>query len=75
MHDSRAVFAMRLDGCGVDGERQLMLDAHGAVVDELRRRGHGVSSNVVHDDLEGEVITIRILDDAPSWSLPEPEPW
>ena len=60
-----AIFALRLDDCSLE-ERQLIIDSHGAVMRELRARGHRVRAGIVHDELDGETITLRIAA-GPGW--------
>jgi hypothetical protein len=70
MHRTRAVFSLRLQGCRLDGERQLVIDTHGQVMAELRSRGYRPHANVVHDPTDGECMTIRLVTGA-GWSLPD----
>ena len=60
MHDTGAIFALRLDACEPE-QRQALLDHHGRVLQLLRKRGHRVRAGIVHDDDEGELATLRIV--------------
>lgn len=69
MAGTGAIFALNIGSCEPH-QRQWMLDHHAKVIDELRRRGRNVKANVIDDDIEGEVVTIRVVDPV-GWSLPE----
>jgi hypothetical protein len=71
MHDTGCVWSLRLDGCRLDGERQLVLDTHGKVMAELRRRGHRVRAGMVMDEIDGECVTLRIVTGS-DWQVLEP---
>ena len=69
MRGTGAIFAITIGSCEPH-QRALLLRHHIKVIDELRRRGCNVKANVIDDEIEGEVVTIRVVDQA-SWSLVE----
>lgn len=70
VHDTRAIFSLRLGACEPE-QRIWLLDHHSKVCRLLRSRGHNVRCNVIVDEIEGEVVTIRLVS-AAGWSVLEP---
>jgi len=69
MHDSRCVWSLRLADAELD-ERRLLIDTHQRVAALLRDRGLTVQANSVQDELEGQCLTVRLVD-GPGWSVPD----
>jgi hypothetical protein len=67
--DTGAIWSLRLGDCQSD-QRQALIDHHAKVMRLLRRRGHRVRAGIVHDDLDGECLTLRILS-GPAWRTAE----
>lgn len=66
MHGTGAIWSLRLGDCDQE-QRQALIDHHGRVMRLLRQRGHRVRPGLVHNDDEGECLTLRIVS-APSSS-------
>lgn len=68
MAGTGAIFALRLEACEPE-QRIWLLEHHGRVIRELRRRGHNVRANVIVDENDHENATIRVVNPA-GWSVP-----
>jgi hypothetical protein len=57
--DPHAVWSINLTDTTTDGRRTL-IDHHARVGSLLRKRGHRIRSNVIHDQDRGELLTLRL---------------
>lgn len=61
LRDSGQVFSLTVEDGDTPERRQAVIDCHGAVLDELRRRGYQVRATVTRDEPGREHIAIAIL--------------
>lgn len=61
-----AIWSLRIGSCSAE-QRVDLIDHHARVVQVLRQRGYRIKCAVVHDALDGECLTARILT-GPAWS-------
>jgi hypothetical protein len=58
-NDPTAVWSLNLTDC-LPAQRRALIDHHAAVAALLRKRGHRIRSNIIHDIDRGELLTLRL---------------